>query len=388
MKSAELTQAVVLGLVAFVATLALVPLSIRLAKRLGAIDPPGPRRINTHPMPRLGGLAMFGGLLVAIALEVVGEFAFGWSGFYHNEGQLDINYLGVLSGLAVITLVGATDDVHQLTPALKLSGQIIAALIVVVAGVHLNEIKNPLAEGFVDLGWLSYPLTIIYLVAFVNIINIVDGLDGLAAGISAIAALALFTISLSRGHNEAALFAIMLLGICLAFLRYNFPPARTYMGDSGSHLIGMLLGTISLIGVMRSPIFIILLVPLLIAGVPVLDTSIAIIRRAAHKRPIHLGDTDHLHHMLLRQGIATRPAVLFIYAWTAALGISGIVITGAHFPVIVLILMLMAAISALILWRLGLFKAAARFLERSQSASQANKDNTDSDEPPDGDQTT
>ncbi|MDR2108756.1 MAG: undecaprenyl/decaprenyl-phosphate alpha-N-acetylglucosaminyl 1-phosphate transferase, partial [Coriobacteriales bacterium] len=202
MDDISLLHAAVLAAVAFAATFVLVPPSIRLAQRLNAIDYPGPRRINTQPMPRLGGLALFGGLIISVGFELVGEIVFGWSGFYSNSGHLVINYPGVVLGLAVMVLVGAIDDVHQLSPVLKFAGQIIAAIIIVMAGVQLDQIKNPFGAGFLYLGWLDYPLTVLYLVAFANIINLIDGMDGLAAGITAISAIAMLVLAFTRGRLE------------------------------------------------------------------------------------------------------------------------------------------------------------------------------------------
>ena len=251
----------VLGLLAFVVTYLCVPLARRLALRLDAVDYPSARRVNKKPTPRMGGVAMAAGIAAALIVEVAGEYFFGWAGFYIHGTDRAINHAGVMCGLLTIVCVGAMDDVYSLKPSVKFAGQILGATIIAASGLLLSSIANPLGAGFIQFGWWSYPLTVLYLVCFMNVINLIDGLDGLAAGIAAIASFFLFLIAFGRGLEETAMLSIILLGATLAFLRYNFAPASIFMGDSGSLLLGAMIGVISLMGVMRSPTVIVLAVP-------------------------------------------------------------------------------------------------------------------------------
>ena len=230
------------------------------------------------------------GIAVALLVEVAGEFLFGWAGFYVHPTHGTINHVGVMAGLLVVVLVGALDDVYSLPPKMKLLGQVIGASVIAASGLLLSSIANPLGAGFIQFGWLAYPLTVLYLVCFMNVINLIDGLDGLAAGIAAIASFFLFLIAFGRGLEETAMLSIVLLGAALAFLRYNFAPASIFMGDSGSLMLGAMIGVISLMGVMRSPTLIVLAVPVVIAAIPIADTAAAIVRRVYHHKPIQQAD--------------------------------------------------------------------------------------------------
>jgi UDP-GlcNAc:undecaprenyl-phosphate GlcNAc-1-phosphate transferase len=349
-----------LGFVAFAATFVLAPASKKLSTRLDAIDYPSERRINTYPVPRLGGLALFGGLLVAIVFEALGERVFDWQGFFDAGSLTSINYLGVMSGIAFMVAVGAVDDVRGLHPGLKFIGQIVSALIIALSGVLLSGIGAPFGTEFIGFGWLAYPLTVLYLVAFANIINLVDGLDGLAAGIVSIVAFGLFIVAFSKGRMEALMLSVILVGICLAFLRYNRHPATLYMGDSGALMLGLLLGIVSLIGAIRSPTAIALIVPIVFAAVPVLDTLFAIIRRVRHGKPVHLFDMEHFHHVLLKNGFKQRQAVLIICLWTAVLTGGGVLISSVHGIMVYALFVILALISVFLIWRFGFFDSVLR----------------------------
>jgi UDP-GlcNAc:undecaprenyl-phosphate GlcNAc-1-phosphate transferase len=356
----SLIHIVFLGVVAFVVTFALAPLTKKLSVRFNAIDHPSERRINTYPVPRLGGLSLFAGLLAALAVEAVGEFALGWRGLFNTDNLPHIEYLGVLAGITFVVGVGAVDDVKKLHPGIKFIGQVIAASIIVLSGVLLSGIGSPFGSEFIGFGWVSYPLTILYLVAFANIINLVDGLDGLAAGIVSIVALGLFCVALLKGRAEAMMLAIILVGGSLAFLRYNHHPATLYMGDSGALMLGMLLGVISIIGAMRSPTVIALTAPIIFAGFPVLDTLFAIIRRIRRKKPVHLFDLDHFHHVMLRSGLSPQKTVLIIWIWTALLTGGGILISSVHGVMVYALFAVLALISVFLIWRLGLYNSVLR----------------------------
>jgi UDP-GlcNAc:undecaprenyl-phosphate GlcNAc-1-phosphate transferase len=356
----SLIHIISLGCVAALSCLIFTPLSKKLAFRLDAIDYPSARRLNTTPTPRLGGLALFAAFFVTIIVEFAGEMLFGWTGFFQSANQLGINYVAVMLGIAVTVFVGTIDDIYQISPGFKLAGQIVAATIIAISGILITEIRNPFSLDSIHFGWFAYPLTVIYLVFFANIINLVDGLDGLAAGVVGIAALALLIIAFNKERAEAAIFAVITAGICLGFLRYNLPPASVFMGDSGALMLGMMLGVISLAGVIRSSSAIVLAVPIVIAGLPAIDTTLAIIRRLRWHQPVHAADMEHLHHKLLRKGVGPKRALVAAYLWTAILAVGGILISNTSgFPVLGLFAALALA-SVFALWRFGLFDTVLR----------------------------
>ena len=340
---------------------------------MDAVDYPSKRRVNKKPMPRMGGIAMAMGIAVALLVEVLGEYFFSWAGFYVNGNAGSVNHAGVMCGLLIVVCVGALDDVYSLKPGLKLLGQIAGATVIAVSGLLLSSIANPLGPGFIEFGWASYLLTVLYLVCFMNIINLIDGLDGLAAGITAIASFFLFMIAYGRSMEETALLSIILFGVTLAFLRYNFAPASIYMGDSGSLLLGAMLGVISLMGVMRSPTVIVLAVPLVIAAIPIADTAAAIVRRLYHHKPIQQADRKHLHHMLLRKGYGVRKSVVIVYAWTALLGVGAWVMSTSHGVAVWAMILILLMGSFLILWKLGIFDQVLRHHYHGRHTRQEDK---------------
>jgi len=237
-----------LALAAFATTYVLTPVVKKIAIKLDAVDYPSKRRVNTVPTPRMGGLAVFAGLIVACALQIFGTLNWGWPSALVPHPSMDINY--PMLGLSFLTIVatGALDDVLQLSPKAKLAGQVIAAMLAASSGLLIHAIVNPFeAGGEISLGFFAYPITIIYLVAYTNIINLIDGLDGLATGISAIAGCSMFSFAILAGRGDAAAISAALIGSCIAFLRYNFHPAKIFLGDSGSLLLGFALGSISLL---------------------------------------------------------------------------------------------------------------------------------------------
>lgn len=362
-----------LGLIAFAVTYICVPLARRLALRLDAVDYPSERRVNKRPVPRMGGVAMACGIAAAIIVEVAGEFFLGWAGIYVHPSHGSINHLGVMTGLLVVVATGALDDVYSLAPRVKLAGQVLGAAIIAASGLLLSSIANPFGAGFISFGWFAYPLTVLYLVCFMNVINLIDGLDGLAAGIAAIASFFLFLIAFGRGMEETAMLSVMLLGVTLAFLRYNFAPASIFMGDSGSLLLGAMIGVISLMGVMRSPTLIVLAVPVVIAAVPIADTAAAIVRRLYHHRPIQQADRKHLHHMLLRKGYGVRKSVVIVYAWTVLLGVGAWVMSTTHGVAVWAMMAVMLVGSFYILWKIGIFDQVLRHHYHGRHTRQEDK---------------
>lgn len=344
----------VLFAVAAVVTIALTPLARKLAIKLDAIDYPSARRVNMLPIPRMGGVAIFGGILAALAVAGFGVYAFGWVDPFIDYNGIEVNYWGVLLGTVLIFLVGAVDDVVDLNPKAKMLGQIVAACVVAGSGLLFSSIHNPFGEGYIEFGWVAYPLTVFYLVAFANVINLIDGLDGLAAGITSISAITILLFAVLTGRFDAALFSVILVGVCAGFLKSNFFPASIFMGDSGALLLGFSLGVISLFAVARSALFVSLLVPILAAGVPILDTFFAIVRRKREHRPIDEADKGHIHHRLMRAGFSQRATVLIMWAWTALLAACGVIITWADNLVRIPIFLIACAVTAYAIVKLRL----------------------------------
>ncbi len=350
-----------LAAAAFATTYVLVPLVRRLAIRLDAVDYPSKRRVNTHPVPRMGGLAIFGGLVVAFFLQVIGTWYWGWPSALIPHPSMDISYPLLAVSFVLITAVGAIDDVVSLAPKVKLGGQIVAAAVAAAGGLVIGDIVNPFVPGtFIDLGWLAYPITVFYLVAFANIINLIDGLDGLATGISAIAAFTMFTFAFLPGRVDAASLAIALFGGCLAFLRYNFHPASIFLGDAGSLMLGFALGMVSLLSVSRTAALTTIVIPLIVAGVPIIDTFAAIVRRFRAHVSIGQADKGHIQHRLIEEGFDQRQAVLLIYAWCILLSVGALVINQVSVETRVVIFCVLFVGSAVFAMRLHLFEPVLR----------------------------
>lgn len=294
-------------LLAGAVTLALTPLTIRLARRSGAIDRPGPRSLHELPTPKLGGLAILAGVLVAGAIWL----------------PAGVETRAILAGAAAIAVVGFLDDVYELGAATKLLGQTVAVIVPVAAGVTVESFTFPflgrvdpgsveLVAG-VDLGDVG---TVIGIVAAINVINLIDGVDGLAAGVCAIAATAFAVIALSLDRNAAGVLAALTAGASLGFLRHGFPPARTFMGDTGSNLLGFLLGAIAVQGALKTNAVIALFLPLIVLAVPILDTGFVVAKRLKYGQPIYRADTWHFHHRMANIGFSRRRTLAYLYGWT------------------------------------------------------------------------
>ena len=280
----------------------LVPHAERLAYRIGAIDPPKERGLHDRPMPRLSGLAIF------VAIE-----AAGWI-WLPSDGESR----SILIGAAAIAAVGVVDDVRGLPALPKLLGQVGAALIPVLGGVYPEVLTLPFVGGF-ELGWVAYPLTVIGIVAVVNVINFIDGVDGLAAGVCVIAAIALAVIALSLDRNAAGVLAALTAGGALGFLRHGFPPASSFMGDTGSNLLGFMLATASVQGALKTNAVVALVFPLFVLAVPILDTGFVVAKRLKYRQPIYQADSWHFHHRMANIGFSQRRTLAYLYGWTLIL---------------------------------------------------------------------
>lgn len=350
------TTYAILMVVAAAVTLAVTPAVRAVSVRYGLMDRPGRRKVHAEPVSRLGGVAIFAGLAASVAVALAGENRFGWGGGLVEKAGADLSLPLLFGGITLVFVVGLIDDIWDLRARTKLAGQTAAALVVALAGLRIEFISDPFGRGLILLGLLSVPVTVVYLVGFANVINLIDGLDGLAAGVSAIAATSLFVLAAQGNHPEAAALAAALIGACLGFLRYNFHPASIFMGDSGAMLLGFTLAVISLLGVMKTTAAIALAVPLLIIGVPLFDTLLAILRRVRTKRPIHEADRQHIHHRLLGRGFDQRQTVLIIYLWSAALAVGAYAVRYAPGPVKLGTLLAMFTITGVMANWLGLYE--------------------------------
>jgi UDP-GlcNAc:undecaprenyl-phosphate/decaprenyl-phosphate GlcNAc-1-phosphate transferase len=306
----------ILGFVAALGiSLLMTPLVKRFAVFVGAVDAPNHRKVHTRIMPRLGGLAIYLAFVSAffIVLPVL-------------EGYKAHVVWGLLLGGTVITIVGALDDRFELSPKIKLLGQIVAASVVVAFGVKVQFVNLPFGDGTYIMDWLSIPLTVFWIVGVTNAINLIDGLDGLAAGVSGISTATILVLALMMGNVTVALLSAALLGSILGFLVFNFHPAKIFMGDSGALFLGFSLATLSVLGFKQATL-VSFVVPIFILGVPLSDTFFAIVRRLMNKTPISMADKNHLHHCLLQLGLSHRNAVLVIYGIAAMFATSAILLS-------------------------------------------------------------
>ncbi|MBB5335066.1 glycosyltransferase family 4 protein [Pectinatus brassicae] len=304
-------------IIALVIVLAIMPMVIKFAIKTGAIDAPDKRKVHHKPIPRIGGLGIYAGFVITIAI-----LTFSTDLLSGHENDL----LGLLLGGSFIVLVGIIDDYTNLPAKVKLLGQIAAACILVSFDVRIDFITNPFGN-WIFLEYLSVPVTIFWIVGLTNTINLIDGLDGLAAGVSTIAGITLLLVAYQQQDAFIVTITAAIVGSALGFLRYNFNPARIFMGDTGSMFLGFILAGISIIGVVKSATTIALIVPILTLGLPILDTTFAIVRRYRGGIPIFKPDKGHLHHRLLDLGFTQRQAVLLMYVFSSFLGLSAIALT-------------------------------------------------------------
>ena len=306
-------------IVAFVITFIATPFVKKLAFKIGAIDvPKDSRRMHKKPTARLGGLAIFLGFVLSVIFYAKIETELAWT----------------LIGCCIIVTLGIFDDIYALSAKLKLVVQIVAALCPILAGVKIDFIRVPsfISEyGYIGLGWLAIPVTLVWIIGITNATNLLDGLDGLACGVSSISALTLLCIALIVGEPEIAFVTSALAGACFGFLPYNFNPAKLFMGDTGALFLGFVLATTSVQGLFKGYAVITVAAPLLILGLPIFDTVSAILRRLKNHQPIMSPDRGHLHHRLIDAGCSQKQAVSIIYAFCLLLCIVAIslIATGA-----------------------------------------------------------
>ena len=319
---------VVAFLVSFIST----PVVRSFAYRVGAIDvPKDNRRMHKKPIPRMGGLAIFLGFFLSAIL------------FADITPQVS----SMLLGSVIIVILGVLDDIYTLKAWPKFLVQIIAAFVAVEGGNIIEVLSNPnifSSEPYWVLGWLAWPVSIIWIVAITNAVNLIDGLDGLAVGVSTISSLTLLVIALAVVEGDVAILMGALAGACVGFLPYNLNPAKIFMGDTGSTFLGFILATVSIQGLFKIYTIISFAVPFLMLGLPIFDTCFAFIRRIAHgQSPMH-ADRSHVHHRLIDMGLSQKQAVAVLYVISAILGVCAVVLTtGGEMKAMLLLAALCAA---------------------------------------------
>jgi UDP-GlcNAc:undecaprenyl-phosphate/decaprenyl-phosphate GlcNAc-1-phosphate transferase len=326
-------------LTCILSSILLTPLVRKLAFIIGATDRPNYRKLHQKLMPRLGGLAIYGSFLIGI--------------FIFQPENPNSKY--IFLGSAIILVTGVLDDMLELSAKIKFFSQLIAAAIVVfIGGIQVTFINLPFGGQF-ELGILSVPLTIIWIVGITNAINLIDGLDGLAAGVCCIALVTISWMAFVMGDFYVLTIGLIILGSTLGFLLYNFHPAKIFMGDTGALFLGYMISTLSLLG-FKNVTFISFIVPVIILGVPISDTLFAIIRRMVNKKPLSAPDKSHLHHCLLQEGFSHRGTVLIIYGISAFFGIVAVIFSQSNFLgsfILIIILLLFIELLAEIIGLAG-----------------------------------
>lgn len=320
MSGIEFTDLFLVFAIGFIAALICVPLSIKLASKIGAIDiPTDGRRVHNRPVPRIGGVGIFLGVSFAYVFAISKGFC------QYKNVEPRVLYVVLICG-ALIFALGFIDDLKDISPLTKLIGQIVAAAIVAAYGVRFNAIGGFIGVGKQDVdGALSILMTILWIIAITNTINLVDGLDGLAAGIVTIASACIAYAAYINGNYPTCFTMITLAGGSMGFLPYNLYPAKTFMGDCGSQYLGFMIATFSIVGPpVKGPTLIALIIPVLTLSLPIFDTVFAILRRLINHKPIMEADKGHIHHRLLSSGMGQRRTVLTMYGICAIMGIAGI----------------------------------------------------------------
>ena len=300
---------------AMIVSFLMSPMVKSFAYKIGAIDvPKDNRRMHKKPVPRLGGLAIFLGFMISVLIF----------------GQIDGQMQGILLGAVLIVVLGVVDDMTPLRASFKFLVQIAAALIAVYHGVVIYALTNLNVfsdQPYWGLGWLSVPVTVIWIVGITNSVNLIDGLDGLANGVSTIAAFSMLVVALMVSEQQVALTMAALVGACLGFMPFNRNPAKMFMGDTGSTFLGYILATSSIQGLFKYYAVVSFAVPFLILGLPIFDTAFAILRRLARGQSPMMPDRGHVHHRLIDMGLSQKQAVAALYVVSSILGVSAVVLT-------------------------------------------------------------
>lgn len=334
------------------------PVVRSLAHKVGAMDvPKDNRRMHKVPIPRMGGLAIFFGFMLSVLIFV----------------PMTISLRAMLLGAVIIVILGIFDDIYALPAKLKFVVQIVAALVAVLGGNVISTISNPnifSSNPYWNLGILSIPVTVIWIVAITNSVNLIDGLDGLACGVSTISSLTMLVIALAVADPEVALLMAALAGGCIGFLPYNLNPAKIFMGDTGSTFLGYILAVVSIQGLFKFYTIISFVVPFLMLGLPIFDTCFAFFRRIAHGQSPMSPDRSHIHHRLIDMGFSQKQAVAVLYVISAILGLSAVVLaTSGALKAMILLVALCAA--AAVAAKLFLHSNTSKSAQADESAGSA-----------------
>ncbi len=369
-------------IIAMGVTWMVTPLAIRVAHALGAVDHPAARKVHSSPIPRIGGVAVYIGFLASLVFAALA------AGLLSDPSMSGTPWAGLAVAASGMLLVGLWDDLRGLSFGWKFAAQIVAASWAWSSGFSIESVTHPLG-GTLDLGLLSFPATVLWIVAITNAVNLIDGLDGLAAGTALITTGAVAVIAFSKAQVGVTAASVALAGALLGFLRYNFNPARIFLGDSGSMFLGFVLAVTSVRGSQKGTTAVAILVPLLVLGLPVLDTGLAVVRRlyrvgnrgaqsdeslryiARNVRHVFLPDREHIHHRLIEAGLSHRQAVLTLYGVGVvfALAAFSLVLLKSAWMAILLILILGASLATFFVL---LYPRLTRLqLEREAAASTA-----------------
>jgi len=335
-----IAQLLVVFSIPILISLLITPWVIRYATRIGAMDQPNERKIHHRPVPRLGGLVIYVSFFVSLGiLQILNPESIDLISLPPTKGMM------LTIALVIVLGLGIFDDLRPRTPTQKLIVQLVAGTLAYTAGFHFGAVTDPLGRGLLNLGIFDYPATLLWIVGITNAFNLIDGLDGLAGGVAVIASFTIFGIALLKNDLSTAIMALIMAGAVVGFLRYNFNPARIFLGDSGSLFLGFALAVFSLQSSTKGSTALAILVPILSLGLPIMDTLLSMLRRLlgsllpekTRSMPflrkfasMFLPDNGHIHHRLMAQGFSHRTAVLFLYLVSCAFGIAAFAITIAN----------------------------------------------------------
>ena len=327
-------------LIALIVAYVLTPGVKKLAIKVGAVDKPNARKVHTHAIPRLGGLAIYVGFMAAVLFCV----------------PVRHELLGLLLGCTAIVALGIWDDICNIPAKVKLVGQIVAACIPIAFGIQIEWLTNPFGTLIVLPELVAIPVTIFWIIGFTNTVNLIDGLDGLAAGVSFIASVSMFLLAYTMNQYLPAMIIVAMAGAALGFLQYNFNPAKIFTGDTGSMLLGYTMAVAAVLGLVKTAATIALVVPLIALGLPILDTLFAIIRRKMSGVPIFQPDKGHLHHRLLALGMSQKQAVLIMYFVSIVLGIVALFVANVSYQTGIATVLVVLAVIIYTAKRLGILQ--------------------------------
>lgn len=323
----NMPELVIAFVIAFLTTVIVTPLIIKITTKYKIVDEPNHRKIHQGCKPSMGGLAVF-----------IGAAA----GFLYLQ-PVDPHMNGIIIGAIIMLITGILDDIFNLKPIYKLFGQTTAAIVVVASGLVIDKLTIPFV-GTIYFDYFGIIITILWIVGASNAINLIDGLDGLAAGISAIALTSILVMAMFDGSIIVAMLTVILIGSCTGFLFFNFHPAKIFMGDTGALFLGYAIAIVSMLGLFKNVAFFSFIVPIVVIGIPIFDTTLAIIRRLVNKKGIAVADKEHIHYRLMKMGYSHKTTVLILYAFSFLFGCAAIIFNSATMltSFVVFIIMILA----------------------------------------------